>query len=1361
MGLFDTIASALKATSERAHLFSFDKVKTPGVYPRFTRDLRPLPAAGLTGGHLVELHAVLDERHPIPDANSKIRFDVLEEDFLLLGGLDDRIVSLLGTGASAPQAGAPTRATPTQILALPAGLDLAAFVEEYKRTVTDYEDTILCVTVAPGPGADGTLRTHLIGWHRLEHDDIGAHSEIYFVLDIEGRVRAASPVLEIQAAPPGASVRLRGSLEDANPLAAGTPEPLPGVPLTLEGRRAVTGPAGDFVVNARLAAGDHPLQITRPGIEPVTLTVRVALDGAGVATASVLDAAGAELVAGETADAATELSVVALDLPQPVRVVAHKLRGTVRWPESRAGEVPDGYLGSPLAERRVYVLPLGADGAIADARPKTTRDWEALKRRADVLRSCRPGRPGADERTDATGRFEVRYVNMTAGNRFLVWVERLDPSVPGPVTESPDLVVRAVRTPLVHMVEANLTINGNASHLDDPNRLVVNARYAGLAGPEVVPRGIEALRVADLGGTLSLVRPRQADRDGLGPPSDAGRRAFETEQPLAAGTGDALPVPAGRVVGTMAGAGAPVVGGFDLAVLPLVPVFEAPGLRGDAARRAAAALAAGADARFSGYGDIGGSVLPGKPLAPEAGGIRLVLDTSRLGRGQSIDLDADSGAQEPNDDAKRVKLLEATLLSRPSLANPETAVWRIDAPSLADRALIDPGPAPAAATNRSLTGTVHPVLESVHPLLPGVGTRRVYVGPGHGLFPQVVGPPPGGGAGAARREWDPANWVTDRGGWSANAGEDETDGLVARELARTLVASGSVLGTTLFTSRELFDLDQAGVDSRFAPVLDVVGPPPVRFPRLWQQGAYFYFGFAGDPAWQPFRNPANAQSATDFRDRGTNARIFGSIRRRAQAPGLDLIVFVHTNAAPAAEGGSGSLAEILNVQTAAGGEGNALGRAFANRLSARIAERMRTAPNVVRTMAEVRPMVTTGDLVNSYPHWSDGDAVASPRRDTAVIGWNAHPFPVKIPVALAEYAYHNTQREAELLGRDWYRRLAADATALGVHAQLLEATAAAQNADVQAVLRRIFGDTPPVRALAVAGVATPASIAQAVRDVADPAAPAPAGATLGHVVTAAMTAARGFTRQALVTMMRDALVGRAGWQATDPPALQDTWITGALTAGRPLDGPGEPPTRADAGALARAAVGDHAGDLRRAENVPVGPPATATPLLRPAAVTPDQTAFFSRIEANVLVTRLATLRPEDLYHVTGVRLVDAAWSRLDTPRGSGRYELDTGTPVTVVVDTAGIPLKTAGQDAANDGVADTEIRLAVAGRRVTLPCATRSPRTVSGATWILDAPPTPAPLSLTVELWIRRRGGAQAKVGGVDVTLSVRALPAP
>jgi hypothetical protein len=48
---------------------------------------------------------------------------------------------------------------------------VASFVEEYKRTITAFEDTILVVTQSPIGAAPGTQRTHVIAWLRVEHPD--------------------------------------------------------------------------------------------------------------------------------------------------------------------------------------------------------------------------------------------------------------------------------------------------------------------------------------------------------------------------------------------------------------------------------------------------------------------------------------------------------------------------------------------------------------------------------------------------------------------------------------------------------------------------------------------------------------------------------------------------------------------------------------------------------------------------------------------------------------------------------------------------------------------------------------------------------------------------------------------------------------------------------------------------------------------------------------------------------------------------------------------------------------------------------------------------------------------------------------
>ncbi len=1377
MSLLDDILKklGLGAIYDRAHLFSFDKVSAPGVVPRFTRDLHPLPETGLSGGHLLELYAILDERHDIPGADAKIRFDVLEEDFLLAGGLDDRIVSLLGTGADPPEAGAPTRQLTTQIHELPDEYDVASYVEEHKRTTVAYEDTILVITQTPDPlaGRPHTKRTHVIGWLRAEHvDDIGAHSESYFVLDIAGVVRAASPVLELTAAPPGVSVRVRGVLDDASPLDAATPEPLSDIRVTLAGRRATTGAGGQFVLDARLDVGDHDLVVSRSGIEPVTLTVRVAADPQGVVTASVLDAQGQELVSGKTAAAATEASVVALALPNPIAVVAHKLRGTVRWPDSRPGDVPADYQGTPLAERRVYVLPVPDGTVFADVRPKTSRAWEELKRRPEVLRSSRPGRPGQQERTDSTGRFEIRYVDFTAGKRFLIWVERFDPQDAGDtLTESPDFVVR--------------TFQGELIQLDGPvanqilsiNRLIVDQRYGAFSG-DCVPLGVEALRVTDFRAPRgrTLVRPQQATRGGV-TPSAATRTDFETRDPLLVGTGDNLDVPDSRVVGAIAAAGAPVVGGLDLFVLPLVPLYESADNQGGAAERAAAALQATSAGVFVDYADTDGTM---RRVAYDAGGVRLALDTSRLGRGQAIDLDG--GHWDPvdaDDDAKAVKQLEATLVERDQArVAPEQARWHIDVTSLADEAFVHlrgHAAGGATASDRALIGTVHPVLQPVSPLLPGLASRHVYLGPGHGLFPSMpVVPgnlPPAAKAAAEAAaaavytahaaSTNPQDWASNRGGWDANAGEDEVDNLLAGSLARLLRRCAALVAT----SREIFSYDALGIvepnHGVFATVADPAPPNLPVFLRRWQQNAYFHLGQAG----------AAIGNAGNFKgdDAGIRART-ENVRSFATAGTVDLFLALHTDSFDTKT--RGTTVEYLNVATAAGIEGNPLGLAFGRRLSARLLERLRTGTRGVRTMNLLNTFVV-GDLAGTFDHWRDGvgPGISQHRQDTAHAGWVHEPFPpgntvapftnwLRIPVALTEHSFHDNPDDAALLSRAWFRRLAAEGSAQAIDAQLQTDPAPVSNVYVKAVLRRTFGDTDVLRNRPDAGVATAATIGDAVRAVGDPLAADPATADRAAVAGAALAAARALTRQGLVDLIRESVRTTAGWEAGDLQTTIDSWVSRAITSGGPLERPSDPVTRDDAAVFACAAVGRTPRSLVTAETAGPGNPAPP-PLMRRAAVRADESAFFGRIEANALLAQLATLQAKDIHTVNDAFLVDGSWTRLGSGPTRDSYELDRGTPVTVLVRTSGVPWKTLNQNGTNGGAQDVEIIVSSGGRQISsLTCATRTTLLVASSTWFVDLPPSAAPAELTLELWVHHRTAGRLLVGSKRLTLLVRPLPA-
>jgi len=1371
MAFLDDLLKSLGAINERAHLFTFTKASAPGVSVRWERDGRPAPATGLLAGDLLEIHAVLDERHDL-GATPRLRFDVLEEDFLLFGGLDDRVISLVGDGAQPPEAGAPVRAVNRTIHELAPGESPAAFIEEVKRTATrfgeDYGDALVVLKEVADPARDppGTNRTHVVGWHRVAHDDIGAVSELYAVLDVDdGRIHAASPVVEVGAARVGTAVRIAGQLVDAEPLDPAVPEPLDDVTVTLAGRRAVTGSDGvddgRFVIDARLDVGDHELRIARPGVEPTTLTVRVSATAAGVVTAAVRDG-GTQLVAQTTPNAATAASLLALALPNPVAVRVHKVRGTVLWPDSRPGDVPPDYRGTPLADRRVYVLPLPATGTATEHRPTTTAAWEALARRPEVLRSARPGRAQRGERTGDDGRFEVKYVDLTPGARHLVWVTRPDPV--DAAAEAPDHVVRTLRLPLRQLWQAALATAGVASSAIEPNRLLVDHEYnltsdtpGGRPPPaprNVVAYALDLWRAVQLPAGRRLVRPRR------GAPA-----ALEPVAAPVAGAGEELAVPASRVVD-----------GVELQVLPLVLLDEPADAQGGAARRARTALMAAVESQF--------------PTGADAGAVRWALDATRAG--QRIDIDA--GVWDATHDvtvaARVAKLLESTFVVRDQLGagrrlRVDQARWHVDAVSLADTAWVQtPAVNGARAAQRSLAAGIVPVLGAVSPLLPALAVRGAYVMPGHGLWAQ----PYAEGSNALD------DWISNRGGYRDNAGEDEVDCLLAREVVRIAGVNG---GATLTTaSREVGDLTRAGVQNTAAAPFFADQATP-EFPRLWQQNAFYALGLRGlavgglaPHAPPPHPPPPLARERNRDKD-GANSRI-EQARTLAAAGRTHAIFSPHTNALNGAS--RGGLVEYLNAEPAGGGatdegaaSGNPLGFAFATRLLNAIVDRCHVGPGKLRTMRTVGGG-SVADLTRTLDHGQlallpNGDAqdrrVADgplaavgtkvpPPPAAATHEWRHNTFrdgggnPVRIPVALSELAFHDNDEDAALLSRAWFRRLAGEAMATAIDEQLRDAAAPVTQAQLRDLLARLLGETLAVAALPGGGAAAPADVRAALRATADPGAAAPASAALGPVVTAALGAARSLTREALVARIRDELRKVAGWEDADEATRAahpddndlDRFVTAQITDGAPLARPASPVTRVEAGALACTAIGLSPASLRTAETTGVGSP--AAPLLRPANAAPGTSAYLGRVEGELLAGRLRALGPQDVHRVADAWLGDAAWQPLGRRPGDV-YELDPGTPLVVVFRTAGAAWKTVHQADPNR-LDDVEIRVYAPFRFARLGCVHRDGRRVASATWLLDLPPADAPVDVSVELWVRHRQAGLQRVG--RRALKVRVLPA-
>ena len=95
------------------HPPTFWAPQTSGVVSRWTQDLVPVRDRVLRTGEVVELLVQIDGRRFTLDEQSRIRFDILEEDFILTGWQDDRIVSLVGSRAAPPEQGFRTQSRTT------------------------------------------------------------------------------------------------------------------------------------------------------------------------------------------------------------------------------------------------------------------------------------------------------------------------------------------------------------------------------------------------------------------------------------------------------------------------------------------------------------------------------------------------------------------------------------------------------------------------------------------------------------------------------------------------------------------------------------------------------------------------------------------------------------------------------------------------------------------------------------------------------------------------------------------------------------------------------------------------------------------------------------------------------------------------------------------------------------------------------------------------------------------------------------------------------------------------------------------------------------------------------------------------
>lgn len=183
---------ALRGTLYRCHLFSFAGPQTEGVSSRWTQGWSPVGDRVIRSGEQVELYVKVDAlKNPVGE-QPRVRFDVLEEDYLLTGGLDDRVVTILGTDTPPPEEDFPVRRRITVTADISADETFAEAVERFKLRNPDSYDDYLLVYTEPSSST-----AHIVTWFLAERVEDWANAELYFIINVDGRFEDQSDVISV------------------------------------------------------------------------------------------------------------------------------------------------------------------------------------------------------------------------------------------------------------------------------------------------------------------------------------------------------------------------------------------------------------------------------------------------------------------------------------------------------------------------------------------------------------------------------------------------------------------------------------------------------------------------------------------------------------------------------------------------------------------------------------------------------------------------------------------------------------------------------------------------------------------------------------------------------------------------------------------------------------------------------------------------------------------------------------------------------------------------------------------------------------------------------------------------------------
>jgi hypothetical protein len=203
---------ATRGTLYRCHLFSYAGPQTPGLGAVWTQNLAPIGDTAHKSGEIVELFVTLSGSELLLGVDIPIRFDVLEEDFILTGGSDDFVVSILGSASQPGDARFPKverRITVTATMTSTDSPDqvIRRFIELHP---TDYTDYLVIVTDDVQPDT-----AYIVTWWRADYvDDVVGKAEYYFIVNVGGDESQSEPVLNIEEKKSEATVIPSGFHDD-------------------------------------------------------------------------------------------------------------------------------------------------------------------------------------------------------------------------------------------------------------------------------------------------------------------------------------------------------------------------------------------------------------------------------------------------------------------------------------------------------------------------------------------------------------------------------------------------------------------------------------------------------------------------------------------------------------------------------------------------------------------------------------------------------------------------------------------------------------------------------------------------------------------------------------------------------------------------------------------------------------------------------------------------------------------------------------------------------------------------------------------------------------------------------------------